>query len=80
MKTKSGVISDDEILKEFGDTHTSYTLLEKRELLEKGVIDALVGYSSGHTLTEIMKNMKLINKNNAPLERGRYFIWNTYRP
>lgn len=79
MKTDKGKIADKEIIEQFGDTHSSYTLMEKRELLKNGVLDALCWYASGYTLTEIMKSMKLLNSKGEVLSRGRYFLWNTYR-
>jgi hypothetical protein len=71
----TGKITDNEIRGAFGDTHSSYNIKEKRDLLIKGVFDRLGGYASGHTLSGIMVNMKLIsNKSGRILKRGRLFL------
>lgn len=78
-KAHEPLITDEEIKEAFGDTHTSYDPEERRELLEKGVLDMLGGYRSGHTLTEVMIKMKLISKSGGVLKRGRMFLHETFR-
>lgn len=64
--------SDAEIEIAFKNTdfgHTNY-----RELLATSVLKKMVGYHCGHTITTIMKSMRLIGKNGDATKRGKRFV------
>ena len=54
--------------------NTNFGTTDYRRLLLVGVFKSMVGYSSGHTLTEIMRTLKLVGRNGTVSKRGREFI------
>lgn len=61
-------VSDEELAKAFENTNFGHS--RHRELLNASVLKKLVGYHCGHTITVIMKELKLIGKTGRPTKRG----------
>jgi len=74
--TKHFVISDEEIEQAFKGTnfgHTNY-----RDLLSASVLKKAAGYHCGWTITTIMKELKLIGKNETITKRGKLLLRESY--
>ena len=67
------VISDAEIEAAFAGTNFGAAI--PRKLLEQGVLKALTGYHSGHTLTTIMRKLDLITAREAVTAKGKRFVF-----
>ncbi len=65
-------VTDDHIAIAFKNTNFGTT--DYRRLLAVGVFKTMCGYSNGHTLTEIMKRLRLVGKNQTVTKRGREFV------
>jgi len=65
-------VTDEQIAIAFKNTNFGTT--DYRRLLLTGVFKTMVGYSNGHTLTEIMKSLRLVGKNYTVTKRGKEFI------
>lgn len=57
---------------------TNFGNLDRRKLLESSVLKKAMGYHCGHTITSIMVEMKLINKNGVVLKRGKDLLKEAY--
>lgn len=62
------IVTDEEITKAFEGTNFGRT--DFRQLLNTSVLNKLVGYHCGHTITEIMKELGLIGKTEKPTKKG----------
>jgi hypothetical protein len=66
---KDGIdVSDEEIATAF--KNTNFGTDKHRELLNASVLKKLVGYHCGHTITVIMKELRLIGKTGKVTKRG----------
>lgn len=70
------LITDEEIEQAFKGTNFGYT--QYRELLSASVLKKAVGYHCGWTITTIMKELKLIGKNEKLLKRGQLLLREDY--
>jgi len=70
------ILTDSEIEEAF--SNTDFGTRDFRRLLEQGVLKSQAGYRSGHTLTEIMKSLGLIGKNDKVLKKGRGLIFEAF--
>lgn len=61
-------VTDEEIAEAFRFTNFGHN--KHRELLNASVLKKLVGYHCGHTITTIMRELKLIGKTGVPTQRG----------
>ena len=75
-RPQPSVITDAEIEAAFRNTNFGHT--RYRELLHASVFKKLVGYYCGHTITEIMKELKLIGKTGIPTKRGIALVREAY--
>ena len=69
-------VSDDEIAEAFKNTNFGRT--DYRELLQASVLEKLVGYHCGHTITTIMQELGLIGKTGKPTKRGIDMVRTAY--
>lgn len=63
------IVSESELASAFNGT--DFGGADHRKLIEVGVLKKAVGYSCGHTLTEIMIGLGLISRKGVLLRRGR---------
>ncbi len=69
-------ISDNEIAVAF--TNTNFGTTQHRKLLEQGVLKKLVGFHSGHTLTQIMLKLGLIAPSLRVTLKGKAFLYQAF--
>ena len=62
-------VSDDELEAAFEGTN--FGTRDHRQLLEISVLKKAVGYHCGHTITTIMRDLRLIGKDSKVLRRGQ---------
>jgi len=70
------IMTDSEIEKAF--EHTRFGGGVHRDRLAQGVLSIQAGYICGHTLTCIMKQLKLISTKGNVLKKGRKFIFGEF--
>lgn len=70
------VIPDDELAAAF--RNTNFGNADPRKILEASVLKKALGYHCGHTITQIMKRLRLIGKSDALLVRGRDVLRSAY--
>lgn len=70
--SSSEVVSDAEINKAFENTNFGTT--NYREILHIAVLKKACGHHCGHTITTIMKELKLIGSDGLPIKRGRLLM------
>ncbi len=70
------VITDEELKKAFKGTN--FGGADHRQLLNASVMKKAMGYRCGHTITCIMRDIKLIGKGGAPIKRGRHLLREAY--
>jgi hypothetical protein len=68
-KTSEEVVTPQELADAF--TNTNFGGVDHRELLHASVIKKACGYHCGHTITCIMKELRLINRSGDVLKRGK---------
>lgn len=69
-------LTPEEIAKAFEGTNfgrTDYTTL-----LEQGVLKTIAGYSSGHTLTTIMRELGLVTPKGYITRKGRALLFHAF--
>lgn len=69
-------IPDGELTEAF--TGTNFGGADHRALLEASVLKKALGYHCGHTITTIMRDMRLIGKNGNVLRRGQLLLREAY--
>jgi len=70
------LITDEEIEQAFKGTNFGHT--KYRELLSASVFKKAVEYHCGWTITTIMKELKLIGKNETITKRGKLLLRESY--
>lgn len=70
------VLTDEEIEQAFKGTNFGHT--KYRELISASVFKKAVGYHCGWTITTIMKELKLIGKNETITKRGKLLLRESY--
>lgn len=70
------LLTDKEIEQAFKGTNFCHT--KYRELLSASVLKKAVGYHCGWTITTIMKELKLIGKNETITKRGKLLLRESY--
>lgn len=65
---KSKILTNDEIYREFEGTN--FGRMDYRNLLAASVLKKLLGWHCGHTITCIMKKLKLVGKSEKVTKRG----------
>lgn len=78
MKTE---ITDAEIVKAFANSNFGDKIQspeQKRLYLRCAVMKAAMGYHNGFTITQIMKELKLLNKTGLPNFKGRHLLRGLY--
>lgn len=76
MSDSSKVISEKELERAFASTNFGTT--GHREILHTAMLKKACGYHCGHTITEIMKELRLIGHKGALLKRGIEFLRASY--
>jgi hypothetical protein len=76
MSDSSKVISEKELDRAFADTNFGTT--DHRGILHTAMLKKACGYHCGHTITEIMKELRLIGHKGALLKRGIEFLRASY--
>jgi hypothetical protein len=79
--TMENEITDDEILNAWGNANFGGNIKtpeQKRLYLRCAVMKAAMGYHNGFTITQIMKELKLLNKAELPNVKGRYLLRGLY--
>lgn len=76
MSDSSKVISEKELERAFAGTNFGTT--DHREILHTAMLKKACGYHCGHTITEIMKELRLIGHKGALLKRGIEFLRASY--
>jgi len=71
LDTRS-VVSDDELAKAF--IGTNFGGADHRQELHIAVLKKASGYYCGHTITTIMRELRLIGADNLPTKKGRKLI------
>ena len=66
------VIGDDELTKAFAGTN--FGSADHRQELHVAVLKKASGYHCGHTITTIMRELRLINTSGLPTKKGRRLI------
>ncbi len=69
-------ISDAEIDAVF--ENTNFGGVNRRKLLEQGVLKRLTGYHSGHTLTMIMRKLGLTTEKDNVTKKGKEFCMGAF--
>lgn len=79
MKSKPE-IADAEIESAWGNANFGkpLTVEQKREFIRCAVMKKAMDYHCGHTITQIMKELGLINKDELPSKKGRTFLQGLY--
>jgi hypothetical protein len=67
------VVTDAEIEAAFAGANFGAAI--PRKLLEQGVLKAMTGYSSGYTLTTIMRKLGLVTEGGRTTVKGRRFAF-----
>lgn len=74
------MFTQEDIEKAFRNTNFGVdTWQEKHEILLRSVLKKAIGYYTGWTIECIMKELKLIGKNNLPTKKGRKFLREHYK-
>lgn len=76
MSDSSQVISEEEVERAFAGTNFGDT--DYRGILHTAMLKKACGYHCGHTVTEIMKELRLIGHKGALLKRGIEFLRASY--
>lgn len=63
------VVSEEDLVAAFRGTN--FGTSEHRHLLHQAVLKKACGYHCGHTITTIMRELKLIGVNMLPTKKGR---------
>lgn len=66
------VVTDEEIALVFDGTN--FGTADYRGLLHTAVLKKACGYHCGHTLTAIMRELRLIGANSLPTKKGRKLL------
>lgn len=69
-------ITDQEIEASFAGTN--FGGCDRRELLAQGVLKRNCGYSCGSTLTQILRELKLITSNDTVTKRGKELLMDAF--
>lgn len=69
-------VTDEEIVEQFHGKNFGHN--KHRELLNASVLKRLVGYHCGHTITEIMRAMGLVDQEGTPTQRGILLVREAY--
>jgi hypothetical protein len=72
MQTSKDIVSDNEL--EVAFLGTNFGSNNHRKLLEASVLKKAIGYHCGWTITQIMIDLKLINKKYVVLSKGRRLL------
>lgn len=67
------LISDDEI--DRVHANANFGSMDKREVVNQGVLKCASGFRQGSTSTAIIKEHGLINNNYKLTEKGRNYLW-----
>lgn len=69
-------ITDEEVIKAWGNANFGIPLNpeQKKNFIRNAVMKKAMGYHCGHTITQIMKELGLINKSELPSKKGRTFL------
>ncbi|WP_454674874.1 hypothetical protein [Achromobacter pestifer] len=76
MADTTHVVSEREL--EVAFLGTNFGGADHRKLIEIGAFKKACGFQCGHTLTQIMIGLKLINANGTLLKRGRELLRAAY--
>lgn len=78
VRSVTDLVPDDQMQAVFDGTNFGHT--DFRGLLAQGCIKAMAGWHQGHTLTTILDELCLINRNTQTSKikitaKGRHYIW-----
>ena len=76
ISDSSKVISDEELERAFAGTN--FGTKDYRSVLHTAVLKKACGYYCGHTITQIMKDLRLIGAKGSPIKRGIEFLRASY--
>ncbi len=73
MNEEIEIISDEEIEKVHANAN--FGGMQKREVVNRGVLKCASGYYQGSTSTQIIKEHGLVNDNYELTPKGRMYLW-----
>ena len=78
MTKPRDIISDKRIDKVFASLSANFGNTNNRTVVNLAVLNCACGYSSGSTVTEILKRLSLTTTNDKLTRKGRRYLWAAY--
>ena len=72
-ETAQNIIRDEELIEAFGNAN--FGSISKRDVVKFGLLKCVCGYYQGHTSTQIITELGLINKEYEITAKGRQYLW-----
>lgn len=70
------IISDEEINTVWGSAN--FGNITKRDVIKYGLLKRTSGYHQGHTSTQILMELGLINKDFNLSKKGKLYLWTSF--
>jgi hypothetical protein len=71
------IITDEQIDIAWGNA--DFGTIYKRGVMERGLLQHMCGYKTGHTIKMILIELGLINSKGTPLKKGKEYLWEAFR-